>query len=192
MVKVVGKLVVAAAVILAAYVWHETYRKEHRLPPEPLNNYQFVDQTEFHRGSTGLVEINGSWVRKGDLGDGSMLADKINDTKIECDRDRGECLEAQAVIIKGGKFMASRQLRHKIDSWEDNVITYRELLTCGEETYTIDLKAKTATGSGHWVKPPPGSGCGALGEVGDTGEKSWSYELVDGGKVYKDFLAKYR
>jgi hypothetical protein len=131
-----------------------------------------------------LVTVEGTWTRTGPTAD-SSLAYPLQTSRIECNKEERRCTEARASVA--GSVLTADLTDYDVESWTDAAIILRNAYPCATEVFTIDLNTDAVTGAGH-----PTNQDSDYCRVYGGKEKSWTYQLTDGFKVYWEQRQKAR
>ena len=131
-----------------------------------------------------FVSVKGTWTREGRT-PGEAMANPLQTSSIECDRESKTCVEARASV--SNTLLVAELERYDIQQWtRDSIVMAREL-PCAKEVFTIDFNTKAVTGARTYT----GSG-NAFCDSFPTGEKSWSFRMQSGFPIYWEARSKAR
>jgi hypothetical protein len=136
------------------------------------------------KSGDNLVMVKGTWTRSG-LSKGSSVANPVQTSRIMCNKEEFRCTEARASV--SGNLLLSDVVEYDVESWTAASIVLRNDALCATEVFTIDLNTEAVSGAGHSINKD-NTFCKMYG----GNEENWSYQLVDGFKIYWEQIQKAR
>ncbi len=149
--KTIGVLLLmVGSLVGAGAVWLLVVRSAAPVLLPPGFSTGALDDTNWNDGD---VVANGTWTIVGEVS-----REPIQTSKIRCNREHGECVEARAYISFGTMYVALDSLR--IREWTDTAISYvNELAECATDFYTIDRATQSVSGERR-MKKSEDAACG--------------------------------
>lgn len=126
---------------------------------------------------TDLLRVTGTWTRSG-INEGSSIAYPLQTSQIDCNRQTGRCTEARAFV--SDNVLMTDLVEYEVVSWTNAHVVFKNEYPCVIEEYTVDLKSNSVSGAGRLINEDENYCFGAKSNP----EKAWTYQLVDGFKVY--------
>lgn len=123
----------------------------------------------FGNWDNGYFRAMGTWEATDD-----PLATPINYVHIDCDRQRGVCVEAEAYIIERGPILSGSVTERTIVKWDESVIVTSDDYIAATRTMTISLPSQSITAIRLDDCSTESAVCSPSGRV--------DYRLIDGTK----------